>query len=142
MTPLDLPTEVVDTAVRDRAVAHLRDRGVVLPLLSELADPATIPDSIQRHLNSVDALAPSPANLFRVHWFNDAERRGQVSVPDHLVLPEAMTGVKARIVVALGDRFPMIAAHKVLAAYGCLVPRLVTGQFDPATQRAVWPSPS
>ena len=51
-----------------------------------------------------------------------------------------MTGVKARIVVALGDRFPMIAAHKVLAAYGCLVPRLVTGQFDPTSQRAVWPS--
>ena len=140
MTPLDLPTEVVDTAVRDRAVAHLRDRGVVLPLLSELADPATVPESIQRHLNAVDALAPSPANLFRVHWFNDAERRGQVPVPDHLVLPEAMTGVKARIVVALGDRFPMIAAHKVLAAYGCLVPRLVTGQFDPTSQRAVWPS--
>jgi cysteine synthase len=26
------------------------------------------------------------------------------------------------------------------AAFGCLVPRLVTGQFDPSTQKAVWPS--
>jgi cysteine synthase len=26
------------------------------------------------------------------------------------------------------------------AAFGCLVPRLVTGQFDPTTQKAVWPS--
>ena len=34
----------------------------------------------------------------------------------------------------------MIGAHKVLAAYGCLAPRLVTGQFDPTAQRAVWPS--
>ena len=34
----------------------------------------------------------------------------------------------------------MIGAHKVLAAYACLVPRLVTGQFDPAQDRAVWPS--
>jgi cysteine synthase len=34
----------------------------------------------------------------------------------------------------------MIGAHKVLAAYGCLVPRLVSGQFDVAGQRAVWPS--
>ena len=36
----------------------------------------------------------------------------------------------------LGNRFPMIGAHKVLAAYGCLVPRVVTGQFDPTAHRA------
>ncbi len=63
-----------------------------------------------------------------------------VDVPDHLVLPRDLTGVDARIVVALGDRFPLIRAHKVLAAYGCLAPRLVTGQFDPTRDRAVWPS--
>jgi len=42
--------------------------------------------------------------------------------------------------VALGCFFPMIAAHKVLAAYGCLIPHLVTGRFDPARHKAVWPS--
>ncbi len=42
--------------------------------------------------------------------------------------------------VLLGDRFPMIHSHKVIAAYGCLAPRIVTGQFDPTSQRAVWPS--
>ena len=46
----------------------------------------------------------------------------------------------ARIVLALGNRFPMIRAHKVLAAYGCLAPRVVTGQFDPTRHRAIWPS--
>jgi cysteine synthase A len=61
-------------------------------------------------------------------------------VPEHVVLPPELTGVEARIVVALADRFPMIGAHKVLAAYGCLAPRLVTGRFDPGSQRAVWPS--
>src|SRR5207237_7905456 len=61
-------------------------------------------------------------------------------VPEHLELPTALTGVEARIVVLLGDRFPMIDAHKVLAAYGCLVPRLVTGRFDPTGHRAIWPS--
>ena len=35
---------------------------------------------------------------------------------------------------------PMIRAHKVLTAYGCLVPRLVTGGFDPTRHRAIWPS--
>ena len=48
--------------------------------------------------------------------------------------------MKAKIVVALGGRFPMIGAHKVLAAYGCLVPRLVTGRFDPTRDKAIWPS--
>jgi cysteine synthase len=42
--------------------------------------------------------------------------------------------------MALGCFFPMIGAHKVLAAYGCLVPLLVTGRFDPELHRAVWPS--
>ena len=44
----------------------------------------------------------------------------------------ALTGVTAPIVVRSARRFPMIGAHKVLAAYACLVPRLVTGRFDPA----------
>jgi cysteine synthase len=39
----------------------------------------------------------------------------------------------------VGKWFPT-GAHKVGAAFGCLVPRLVTGQFDPSTQKAVWPS--
>ena len=48
--------------------------------------------------------------------------------------------MEARIVVVLGALFPMIRAHKVLAAYACLAPRLVSGRFDPTRQRAVWPS--
>src|SRR3970282_1302753 len=79
-------------------------------------------------------------NLFRAHWFNDRDRHGRVDLPVHVVLPTELTGVTARIVVALGDRFPMIGSHKVLAAYGCLAPRIVTGQFDPTAHRAVWPS--
>jgi cysteine synthase len=56
------------------------------------------------------------------------------------VLPSELTGVESPIVVLLGDRFPMIHSHKVIAAYACLAPRIVTGQFDPTRQRAVWPS--
>ncbi len=75
-----------------------------------------------------------------MHWFNDRARTAQVDVPDHVVLTKELTGVEAPIVVALGDRFPLIGAHKVLAAYGCLAPPLVTGAFDPSRDRAVWPS--
>ena len=88
----------------------------------------------------MDADQADPWNLFRVHWYNDRDRAGQAAVPVHVVLPGELTGVDARIVVVLGEMFPMIRAHKVLAAYGCLVPRIVTGTFDPARDRAVWPS--
>jgi cysteine synthase len=54
-------------------------------------------------------------------------------------LPPELTGVPARIIQLIGKWFPT-GAHKVGAAFGCLVPRLVTGQFDPGTQKAVWPS--
>lgn len=39
----------------------------------------------------------------------------------------------------IGKFFPT-GTHKVGAAFGCLAPRLVTGEFDPTTQKAVWPS--
>ena len=132
--------KVVDADVHRRAVTRFREAGIRLPQIAELAQPETIDPSIKKSLEAIDPDEAHPLNLFRVHWHNGADRRRAVLVPLHLVLPEELTGVKAKIIVALGDRFPMIAAHKVLAAYGCLVPRLVTGQFDLENQRAVWPS--
>ena len=127
MTDLSLIPEITDKKVCQRAVKRLRELNVTLPTLTELADPSRIPAAQQAILASVGADEAVAANLWRVHWFNDEARTGRVDVPGYLVLPEALTGVKAKIVVALGDRFPMIGAHKVLAAYGCLVPRLVSG---------------
>ena len=140
MSQLCLLPEIADGTVRGRAVECLRERRVALPTLSQLADPDLIPDRQRGALDSVDPDDPQAANLWRVHWFNDAARRGRADVPGYLVLPAALTGVKAKIVVALGVRFPMIGAHKVLAAYGCLVPRLVIGRFDPTRDKAIWPS--
>ena len=71
---------------------------------------------------------------------HDASRAGRAAVPEHVVIPPALSGVESPIILLLGNRFPMIGAHKVLAAYSCLAPRLVTGQFDPTENRAVWPS--
>jgi cysteine synthase len=139
-SPFDFPTRVGNAAARKRAVAHLRDKGVRLPTFHELADPSRVPRAIRAGLATIDADAPHPANLYRVNWFNDLQRTGQVAAPVFIDLPRALTGVNARIVVALGGLFPMIRAHKVLAAYACLAPRLVTGRFDPTRQRAVWPS--
>jgi cysteine synthase len=126
--------------VDERTVGRFREAGIALPTFEQLTEPASIPRRIRDELAAVDPDAAHPLNLFRVHWYNAADRRGTVPVPEHVVLPSPLTGVDARIVVALGDRFPMIGAHKVLAAYACLVPRVVSGGFDPTTDRAVWPS--
>ena len=140
MHRLGLERTMVDHSVYDRTVARFREAGIALPTFAQLADPSGIPEPVIRALAKVGPDEPHPLNLFRVHWFNAADRKRRVDVPEHLVLPPELTGVEAPIVVLLGDRFPMIAAHKVLAAYACLVPRVVTGQFDPTRQRAVWPS--
>ena len=140
MTRLGMEQQVVDAAVYDHALTRLREAGVALPTFAQLADPSLIPDAVTAALASVDPDAAHPLNLFRVHWHMGADRCTEVDVPGHVVLPRSLTGIDAPIVVALGNRFPMIQAHKVLAAYGCLAPRIVTGQFDPTVQRALWPS--
>ena len=140
MTQLAMTCEISDAGVRRSAVQRLRELKVALPTLSQLADPGLFPARQRDAVVGVEPDDPNAANLWRVHWYNDEYRTGRVDVPGYLVLPETLTGVKAKIVVALGRRFPMIAAHKVLAAYGCLVPRLVTGRFDPVKHRAIWPS--
>lgn len=131
---------VVDQQSYRHAVARCREFNVVLPTFAELANPTRLGAGLGGRLARVDPDAPDARNLFRVHWYNGTDRRSLASVPDHLVLPPSLTGVAATIVVALGNRFPLIGAHKVLAAYACLVPHLVDGTFDPTRQRAVWPS--
>ncbi|MCA9664303.1 MAG: pyridoxal-phosphate dependent enzyme [Myxococcales bacterium] len=140
MAPLGLEDHVVDRGAYDSSVERFREAGIRLPRFSELADPSTIPDAIEAALAKVEPDAAHPLNLFRVHWYNGPDRSRRVEVPDHIVLEQSLTGVAAPIIVALGDRFPMIRAHKVLAAYGVLAPRIITGQFDPARHKALWPS--
>lgn len=137
---LGLEREIISPDIYDRNLSSLRQAGVVLPKIDDLANPTRQSSWNAKDLADVDPDTPHPGNLFRVHWHNDAERRGLVEVPEHIVLGPELTGVQAKVVVALGNRFPMIQTHKVLAAYGCLVPKLLSGTFDAGHHRAVWPS--
>ena len=133
---LGLADTIVDEGALAESIRKCAANNVVLPTFAQLANPTLIPADIAA---GADKNSPDSRNLFRVHWFNDLAGN-RVSVPDHVVLPKSLTGVDSPIVVMFGDRFPMITAHKVLAAYSCLAPRVITGQFNPSTQRAVWPS--
>ena len=123
---------------RARAVERCRQRGIVIPTFVELRELALVDPAIRRALPGVDMQAVDPRNLFRITWHNDPATGGFGPV-NALVIPPELSGVPARIVGLVGKHFPT-GAHKVGAAFGCLVPRLVSGEFDPTTQKAVWPS--
>jgi cysteine synthase A len=131
---------VLDQAVLEKAVAHFRSRSIILPTFAEQRDPGLIPGKIRDKLRNIGLWDLHPLNLFRITWKNQPrEKGGLFGDVNFLELPPALTGVKARIVLLIGKWFPT-GAHKVGAAYGCLVPRLVSGQFDPSFHKAVWPS--
>ena len=135
-TRFGLADRVVDDGSLANSVRRFAERGITLPTFAQLADPASIEPS---KVGDADPQGPDARNLWRDHWYNGLAG-GRVEVPEHVVLPPELTGVSSPIIVVFGDRFPMVTAHKVLAAYACLAPRIVTGQFDPTTQRAIWPS--
>jgi cysteine synthase len=136
-TDIGLVDDVVDEQALSNSIQRFRERGITLPRFAELADPSSF-DHDER-VGDADPQAPDARNLWRVHWYNDLTG-SRVAVPEHVVLPPELTGVASPIVAVFGDRFPMITAHKVLAAYACLAPRVVTGSFDPTRHRAIWPS--
>ena len=124
----------------EKTAKYFKEKGVILPTISELRNPHSISDEIKNKVLKLDKDAMDPANLFRVHWFNKRDHSNFLEVPEHIVLPSEFTGVDAKIIVNLGRYFPLITAHKVLAAYGCLLPRILNGTFDYTTHKAVWPS--
>jgi len=139
-TSMGLFDEVVDQQALTNTIERFRERNIALPTFAQLADPSLMPAGVRDALAGVGADDPDPRNLWRVNWYNDDSRTGRQNVPAYIEIPSALSGVDAKIILALGNKFPMIRAHKVLAAYACLAPRIVTGAFDPTTHRAVWPS--
>ena len=131
---------IMQSNIVEKTAKYFKEKGVVLPTISELRNPHSISDEIKNKVLKLDKDAMDPANLFRVHWFNKRDHSQFLDVPEHIVLPSEFTGVEAKIIVNLGRYFPLITAHKVLAAYGCLLPRILNGTFDYTKHKAVWPS--
>ena len=124
----------------ERAAGRAKERGVVVPTFAQMKDPASIPEGIRERLGQIGMWDVDPLNLFRISWKNEPiETGGGFGGVNYIEFPSSLTGVDARILALVGKWFPT-GTHKVGAAFGCLVPTLVTGQFDPTTQKAVWPS--
>ncbi|MDD2766095.1 MAG: pyridoxal-phosphate dependent enzyme, partial [Opitutaceae bacterium] len=130
----------INESVLEKAVARCRERGVIIPTFAQQLDPARVPESVRARLRKVGLWDVDPVNLFRITWKNEpVERGGLFNDGNWVEFPSVLTGVSTRIVGLVGKWFPT-GAHKVGAGFGCLVPRLVSGQFDPTSQKAVWPS--
>ncbi|PKO06847.1 MAG: pyridoxal-5-phosphate-dependent protein subunit beta [Chloroflexi bacterium HGW-Chloroflexi-3] len=130
----------INEEARNRSVQRARERNIILPTLAQQRNPASVPGKIKEELANIGLWDIHPRNLFRITWKNEPKDfGGKFGGVNYVELPSSLTGVKARIIVLVGKWFPT-GAHKVGAAYGCLVPRLVTGQFDPTVHKAVWPS--
>jgi cysteine synthase len=125
---------------QERAMQRVRERNIIIPTFAQMKNPHLIPPEIKAELRTIGLWDLNPRNLFRITWKNEpVPQGGGFGQVNFIEFPSSLTGTPARIIALIGKWFPT-GAHKVGAAFSCLVPRLVTGQFDPSTQKAVWPS--
>lgn len=124
----------------ERNIKKARENNIIIPTYEQMKHPETIPDKIKNKLLNVGLWDVDPLNLFRITWKNEPKISGGLfGSTNYIELPKELTGVNARIICLIGKWFPT-GCHKVGASFGCLAPRLVTGQFDATHDKAVWPS--
>lgn len=128
----------INDEVRKKTAKRCKEKNIIIPTFKQLRNPELIPETIKKSLRFVGLWDLNPLNLFRITWKNDLST-GLFGKVNYLEIPKEITGVKARIIGLVGEFFPT-GAHKVGAAFGCLAPRLVSGEFDPSVHKAVWPS--
>ncbi len=104
------------------------------PSYGEMLDPSLIDKKVRaKALAALHADELDPINLFNITWKDAANQVRK------MVLPPALTGIDANVVVMLGNEFPS-GSHKVGPAYCTLIEGLVDGEIDPAVHTILGPS--
>ncbi len=126
--------------VLENTIKRCKERHIILPTYKQMQNPELIPGKIVDSLKNIGLWDLNSLNLFRINWKNEPVKTGGgFGDVNYIELPTELTGVKARIIILIGKYFPT-GAHKVGATFGPLVEKLVTGRFDPTSQKALWPS--
>ena len=126
--------------VLKNTINRCRERHIIIPTYKQMRYPELIPPKIKDKLKNIGLWDLNSLNLFRITWKNEpTDFGGGFGKVNYLEIPSKLSGVKARIFILIGKFFPT-GAHKVGATFGPLVEKLVTGNFDPTWQKALWPS--
>ena len=135
----------IDLSINKTGLEHniqkAKENNIIIPTIAQMQNPDLIPEKIKAKLSHTGLWDVDPVNLFRISWHNEAKESGGLfqAVPNYVEIPSKLSGVPCRIIAMSGKWFPT-GCHKVGASFGCLAPRLVTGQFDATYHHAVWPS--
>ena len=125
---------MIDLSINKVGLEHniqkAKENNVIIPTIAQMQNPDLIPEKIKAKLSHTGLWDVAPVNLFRISWHNEAKESGGLfqKVPNYAEIPSKLSGVPCRIVAMSGKWFPT-GCHKVGASFGCLAPRLVTGQI-------------
>jgi len=126
--------------ILENTIKRCRERDIIIPTYEQMYNPDKIPQGIKDELKNIGLWDLHSRNLFRITWKNEPVKfGGGFNGVNFMEIPKELSGVKARILVLIGKWFPT-GSHKVGATFGPLVEKLVRGEFDPTTQKALWPS--
>ena len=126
--------------VLENTIKRCREKHIIIPTYKQMRNPELIPEKIRAKLKNIGLWDLHSLNMFRITWKNEPVKfGGGFGGVNFIELPSELTGVKARILMLIGKFFPT-GSHKVGATFGPLVEKLVSGEFDPTTQKALWPS--
>jgi cysteine synthase len=104
------------------------------PTYDEMLDPGLLGKDVRdKALTALKQDELDPINLFNITWKDASNRVRKV------VLPRALTGIDANIVVMLGCGFPS-GSHKVGPAYSTLIEGIVDGEIVPGKHTILGPS--
>ncbi len=126
--------------ILENTIKRCREKHIIIPTYKQMRNPELIPEKIRAKLKNIGLWDLNSLNMFRITWKNEPVKfGGGFGGVNFIELPSELTGVKARILMLIGKFFPT-GSHKVGATFGPLVEKLVSGEFDPTTQKALWPS--
>ena len=109
------------------------------PTYAEMRDPMLLVDSVRsiaqeaRRVDELDVI-----NLYNINWKNTGGPNGDNEV-EKIILPKALTGVDANIIVLSGRNFPS-GSMKVGPAYATLAEAEVLDNLRPGDKRVIGPS--
>jgi cysteine synthase A len=104
------------------------------PNYAEMLDPGIVDRQVRtKALAALKGNEFDPINLFNITWKNEVNQVRKI------VLPSALTGIDANVVVMLGCGFPS-GSHKVGPAYSTLMEGLVDGEIVPGKHTILGPS--